>query len=72
MQKSKKLLLIGGSKGNVHLMNFHRLIASYFDEILVVSNQPMEQVVVQVLNFELKNPFGMLGNVQKLKSIIRE
>lgn len=72
MQKSKKLLLIGGSKGNVHLMNFHRLIASYFDEILVVSNQPMEQVDVQVLNFELKNPFGMLRNVQKLKSIIRE
>lgn len=72
MQKSKKLLLIGGSKGNVHLLNFHRLIASYFDEILVVSNQQMDQADVQVLNFELKNPFGMWKNVQKLKSIIRD
>ena len=72
MQKSKKLLLIGGSKGNVHLLNFHRLITSYFEEILIVSNQEIEQAAAKVLNFELKNPFGMLKNVHKLKSIIRE
>jgi len=72
MQKSKKLLLIGGSKGNVHLLNFHGLVASYFQETCIVSNQEMEQSNVKVLNFELKNPFAMLKNVRKLRAIIRE
>ena len=72
MHKSKKLLLIGGSKGNVHLLNFHGLIASYFQETCIVSNQEMEQSNVKVLNFELKNPFAILKNVRKLRAIIRE
>lgn len=72
MLKSKSLLLIGGSKGNAHLLNYRNLIEHCFDDILLVSNQENEQFPSRKVNFELKNPFAMWKNVQILRKIIKE
>lgn len=72
MLKSKSLLLIGGSKGNAHLLNYRNLIEDCFDDILIVSNQESEQFPSRKVNFELKNPFAMWKNVQLLRKIIQE
>ena len=72
MLKSKSLLLIGGSKGNAHLLNYRNLIENCFDDILLVSNQESEQFPSRKVNFELKNPFAMWKNVQILRKIIKE
>jgi glycosyltransferase involved in cell wall biosynthesis len=72
MLKSKSLLLIGGSKGNAHLLNYRNLIQDCFDDILIVSNQESEQFPSKKVNFELKNPFAMWKNVQILRKIIQE
>ena len=72
MLKSKSLLLIGGSKGNAHLLNYRNLIENYFEDILLVSNQEIEQFSCRKVNFELKNPFAMWRNVQILRKIIKE
>jgi glycosyltransferase involved in cell wall biosynthesis len=72
MQKHKKLLLIGGSKGNAHLRNFHGLISDLFDSILVVSNDTIDFAPCLTINFGLKNPFKFLKNVRALNAIIRK
>lgn len=72
MLKSKSLLLIGGSKGNAHLLNYRNLIENCFGDILLVSNQEIEQFSCRKVNFELKNPFAMWKNVQILRKIIKE
>ncbi|MFM1946292.1 MAG: hypothetical protein RL207_575 [Bacteroidota bacterium] len=72
MLKSKSLLLIGGSKGNAHLLNYRNLVENCFDEILLVSNQESEQFPSRKVNFELKNPFAMWKNVLILRKIIKE
>lgn len=72
MLKSKSLLLIGGSKGNAHLLNYRNLIEYCFGDILLVSNQEIEQFPCRKVNFELKNPFAMWKNVQILRKIIKE
>jgi glycosyltransferase involved in cell wall biosynthesis len=72
MLKSKSLLLIGGSKGNAHLLNYRNLIQDCFDDILIVSNQESEQFPSKKVNFELKNPFAMWKNVRSLRKIIQE
>jgi glycosyltransferase involved in cell wall biosynthesis len=72
MLKSKSLLLIGGSKGNAHLRNYRNLIEHCFEDILMVSNQEIEQFACKKLNFKLKNPFTIWKNVRILRQIIRE
>ena len=58
MLKSKSLLLIGGSKGNAHLRNYHHLVADYFHEVLIVTNQEIDYEAFRVLNFGLKKKFN--------------
>ena len=70
MQKSKKLLLIGGSKGNVHLLNYYNLISSYFDEILVVSDFEFEACPSVLLQFEFKSPIALVRHVKALRKVI--
>lgn len=72
MSKDKKLLLIGGSNGNAHLRNFHDLIFDYFDDILVVSNTPIDFAHSTTLYFGLRNPIQFYKNIKALKSIIKE
>jgi glycosyltransferase involved in cell wall biosynthesis len=70
MPKSKKLLLIGGSKGNVHLLNYYKLISGYFDDILVVSDFEFEACPSASIQFEFKSPISLLQNVRALRKII--
>ena len=74
MQKSvkKKLLLIGSSKGNAHLLNFKALVAPYFDEILIVSGHQIEGHAAVQLDFGLKHPLRILKNVRALRTVIRD
>lgn len=71
MKKDKKLLLIGGSKGNVHLHNFHELIKPYFSEIHIVSAEEWNGQFGEIVHFGLKNPIAMIQNIYKLKGIIK-
>ena len=72
MQKHKKLLLIGGSKGNAHLRNFHGLISALFESILVVSNDTIDFAPCLTINFGLKNPLKFWKSVRALNAIIKE
>lgn len=72
MQKHKKLLLIGGSKGNAHLRNFHGLISDSFESILVVSNSTIDFSACITIDFGLKNPIKFWKSVRGLRSIIKE
>lgn len=72
MKKNKKLLLIGGSKGNVHLLNYKNLISSYFDDILIVSNHELSDAKGRSIHFGLKNPIDLWRNVRALRKIIKE
>lgn len=67
---SKKLLLIGSSKGNAHLLNFKALIAPYFDEILIVSGHQIEGHQAIQLDFSLKHPLRIFKNVAALRKVI--
>lgn len=69
--KSKKLLLIGGSKGNVHLLNYYNLISKHFAEILVVSDFEFEACSSKLLQFEFKSPIALFRNVKALRKVIR-
>jgi glycosyltransferase involved in cell wall biosynthesis len=71
MPKSKKLLLIGGSKGNVHLLNYYNLISKHFAEILVVSDFEFEACSSKLLQFEFKSPIALFRNVKALRKVIR-
>lgn len=72
MKKNKKLLLIGGSKGNVHLLNYKNLISSYFDDILIVSNHELSDAKGRSIHFGLKNPIDLWRNIRALRKIIKE
>ncbi|MFM8596885.1 MAG: glycosyltransferase family 4 protein [Flavobacteriales bacterium] len=68
----KKLLLIGSSKGNAHLLNFKSLIAPYFDEILLVSGHAIEGHQAVQLDFSLRQPFRIYKNIKALRKIIQD
>jgi glycosyltransferase involved in cell wall biosynthesis len=70
MLKSKSLLLIGGSNGNAHLRNYHHLVADYFQEVLIVTNQEIDYEDFKVLNFGLKNPFKLYKSIREMRRII--
>jgi len=70
--KNKKLILIGGSNGSVHLVNYYNLIKDYFDEILIVTNSKVDFCNHEVLNFSIKNPIVVIKSIKKLNKIINE
>lgn len=72
MKKNNKLLLIGGSKGNIHLLNYKNLISSYFDDILIVSNHELSDAKGRSIHFGLKNPIDLWRNIRALRKIIKE
>lgn len=68
----KKLLLIGSNTGNAHLKNYLELVRDYFDEVLVVSDSPVEYAPSKSVSFSLKNPFKIKKSIQKLRQIIHD
>jgi glycosyltransferase involved in cell wall biosynthesis len=72
MRRNKKLLLIGGSKGNIHLLNFNKLISPYFEDVYLVSDHELNNLSGAFLDFEQKNPLKIWRNVRALRKIIKE
>lgn len=72
MKSSKKLLLIGSTKGSVHIKNYYNLIKDYFDEILIVSNYSVDYCKCIKVDFSLKNPLTIYKSIKELKKIISE
>jgi glycosyltransferase involved in cell wall biosynthesis len=68
----KKLLLIGSNTGNSHLKNYLDLVRDYFDEVLVVSDYPVEYAPSKSVSFSLKNPLKIRNSIQKLRQIIHD
>jgi glycosyltransferase involved in cell wall biosynthesis len=68
----KKLLLIGSNTGNAHLKNYLELVRDYFDEVLVVSDYPVEYAPSKSVSFSLKNPLKIRNSIEKLRQIIQE
>lgn len=71
-KKNKKLLLIGSTKGSVHVKNYYNLIKDYFDEILVVSNYPVDFCASETINFSIINPFKTLKSIKGLRKIMQD
>jgi glycosyltransferase involved in cell wall biosynthesis len=67
----RKLLLIGPGKTSVHLRNYFHLVKDFFDEVLVISNDPIEWADCKVINFSLKNPLKFYKNIKRVRSIIK-
>ena len=55
--KSKKLLLVGGTNGSIHIKNYFNLISAYFDDVLVISQDKIDFHHHKTVNFSIKNPF---------------
>jgi glycosyltransferase involved in cell wall biosynthesis len=72
MKSSKTLLLIGSTKGSVHVKNYYNLIKDYFDEILIVSNYSIDFCESKTVNFSLTNPLKVLRSIKQLRKIINE
>lgn len=68
----KKLLLIGSNTGNAHLKNYLDLVRDYFEEVLVVSDYPVEYAPSKSVSFSLKNPLKIRNSIQKLRQIIHD
>lgn len=65
-----KLLLIGSNSGHAHLKNFYELIHDYFDEILVLSCDPVDFAPSKVMDFHIKNPFKISKNIRAIRKVI--
>ena len=66
----KKLLLIGSNAGNAHLSNFLELVRSDFDDVLVVSDYPVNFAPHRHISFSLRNPFKIVNSIRQLREII--
>lgn len=67
----KKLLLIGSNAGNAHLKHFLALVRPYFEEVLVVSDAPVDFAPSAYVSFSLKHPFQIYKSIRQLSHIIQ-
>jgi glycosyltransferase involved in cell wall biosynthesis len=63
-----KLLLIG--VGTSHLRNYYELICRDVDQIMIVTDRPVDFCEHRVLNFQLRNPFLLRKSIQSLRAMI--
>lgn len=68
----KKLLVVSGN--SVHTVNYLKLIAGYFDEVLVLTNKAMDGLDCRQIemDFSLRNPLKLIPGIKKLKQVIEE
>ncbi|MBP7497423.1 MAG: glycosyltransferase family 4 protein [Bacteroidales bacterium] len=69
----KKLLLV--SSGCIHTYNFYKLIADYFNDILLITDKHdrnYPEINHKELVFSLKNPFKAIISIKKIRQIIKE
>lgn len=67
----KKLLLVGSN--TIHTYNYLELVGSYFDEILLVTNEKRSDSVYTTIEVDFSlSVFNLFRTVKKLKGIIQE
>lgn len=68
--KKKKLVLMGTAV--VHTFKYLHLIEDYFDEILLITDQPKEGIRHRQMafNFSMRNPFQMGAKIRTLRQTI--
>jgi len=70
----KKLLLIGNH--TIHTYNYYHLIRDYFDEVYLITDEPVRQEQgvekLKVVSFSYKKLQGLFGTVGSIRKIIRE
>lgn len=69
-ETSRKLLLVGPGKTSVHLKNYFHLVETYFDEVLIVSNDPIDWAPCKVIDFSIKNLLKFYKNIKRMRDII--
>ncbi len=69
-RKTRRLLLIGSSNGSAHLKNYYELVQSYFDEVLIVSNQVIDYSNSITVPFGLKNPITLWRSIFSIEKAI--
>ncbi|MBL0097274.1 MAG: glycosyltransferase family 4 protein [Bacteroidetes bacterium] len=74
MKKSgrRKLVLVG--TGVVHTFKYLDLIASYFDEILLITDKPKPDLKVKqfTFDFSLRSPLQITAKINKLRTAIKD
>ncbi len=68
----KKLLVVSGN--SVHTVNYLKLIAGYFDEVLVITNKAMTGLDCKQIemDFSLRNPLKLIPGIKKIKQVIED
>lgn len=66
----KKLLLVGSTISPVHLKSYYHLVKDYFDEILIVTNCPIDFCKYEIVDFSVKRPFRIAGNIKSFRRIM--
>lgn len=68
----RKLLLIGSD--SIHIYNYEKLIAGYFNDVLLISNKinPAYNGRAFAANFSLKSPLNYITTLSQIKRIIQE
>jgi len=68
----KKLLLVGSNSSIAHVKSYYNLVKDYFDEVLVVTNVPIEYCEFKLVDFSLKNPFKVYTSIKRMRYIMKE
>ena len=71
-KKVKRLLLVGTN--SVHTYNYEELARPYFDEVLLITDQPNDKYDVprEIVQLQLRNPFALLRSIFRIRSIVRQ
>lgn len=70
--KQKKILIIGPTKGAVHVKSFYFLVRDYFKDAFVICNDPIDFCTHKVLNFSIKNPINFFRVIKQIRQILAE
>ncbi|MBD3638449.1 MAG: glycosyltransferase family 4 protein [Crocinitomicaceae bacterium] len=69
-KSEKKLLLIGPSTGAVHLENYYNLIRDYFDDILVITTDPIDYCKYEVISFSFRSPLKIRSQIKQFREVM--
>lgn len=69
-ESRKKLLLVGPTNGSVHVRNYYNLVKNYFDDILVLTMNPVDFCNYELADFSIRNPFSIKKKVKRIRQVI--
>lgn len=71
LKKKAKLLLVGPTDGSVHVRNYYFLVRDYFEDILVVTMNPVDFCKYEIADFSIKNPLTAGKKIRRIRTIIQ-